>query len=88
MLRPHDIEGITHVNTELKLLQIDLDEKYQELISTVWVEMSWTDQRLSWNPDDFENIKEITLDVNKIWVNYFNLIHLILIFRNNSLEVL
>ena len=88
MLRPHDIEGITHVTTELKLLQIDLDEKYQELISTVWVEMSWTDQRLSWNPDDFENIKEITLDVNKIWVNYFNLIHLILIFRNNSLEVL
>ena len=88
MLRPHDIEGITHVTTELKLLQIDLDEKYQELISTVWVEMSWTDQRLSWNPDDFENIKEITLDLNKIWVNYFNLIHLILIFRNNSLEVL
>ena len=39
MLRPHDINGLTHVNTELKLLQIDLDEKYQELISTVWIEM-------------------------------------------------
>ena len=68
MLRPHDIEGITHVTTELKLLQIDLDEKYQELISTVWVEMSWNDQRLSWNPNDFENIKEITLDINRIWL--------------------
>jgi len=68
MLRPHDIDGITHVNTELKLLQIDLDEKYQELISTVWVEMSWNDQRLSWNPNDFENIKEITLDINRIWL--------------------
>jgi hypothetical protein len=39
MLRPHDINGFTHVSTELKLLQIDLDEKYQELISTVWIEM-------------------------------------------------
>lgn len=39
MLRPHDNNGITHVNTELKLLQIDLDEKYQELIATVWIEM-------------------------------------------------
>ena len=39
MLRPHDRKGLTHVNTELKLLQIDLDEKYQELISTVWIEM-------------------------------------------------
>ena len=27
---------ITRVETELKLLQIDLDEKYQELVSTVW----------------------------------------------------
>jgi hypothetical protein len=39
MLRPHNINGLTHVNIELKLLQIDLDEKYQELISTVWIEM-------------------------------------------------
>ena len=39
MLRPHNINGLTHVNIELKLLQIDLDEKYQELISTVWLEM-------------------------------------------------
>ena len=39
MLRPHDSDGITRVFTELKLLQIDLDEKYQELIATVWIEM-------------------------------------------------
>ncbi len=39
MLRPHNINGLTRVNIELKLLQIDLDEKYQELISTVWIEM-------------------------------------------------
>ncbi len=39
MIRPHDINGLTNVNIELKLLQIDLDEKYQELISTVWLEM-------------------------------------------------
>jgi hypothetical protein len=68
MLRPYDTHGITNVNTELKLLQIDLDEKYQELISTVWIEMSWNDQRLSWNSSEFNNIREITLDVNKIWL--------------------
>ena len=46
----------------------DLDEKYQELISTVWVEMSWVDERLSWDPDAFNGIKEITLSVDKLWV--------------------
>ena len=60
---------ITRVETELKLLQIDLDEKYQELISTAWIEMTWFDDRLKWNPDDYDGITEITVDVDRIWVN-------------------
>ena len=44
------------------------DEKYQELISTAWIEMKWYDNRLSWDPDDFNGIKEITLPVSKLWV--------------------
>ncbi len=38
-LRPFGQDDITKVETELKLLQIDLDEKYQKLLSTVWIEM-------------------------------------------------
>jgi hypothetical protein len=44
------------------------DEKYQELVSTVWMEMSWVDQRLRWDPTEFGNITEITLPVSKLWV--------------------
>ena len=62
---------ITRVETELKLLQIDLDEKYQELISTAWIEMTWFDGRLKWNPDDYDGITEMTVDVDKIWVNIY-----------------
>jgi len=62
---------ITRVETELKLLQIDLDEKYQELISTAWIEMTWFDNRLEWNPDDYDGITEITVGVDKIWVNVY-----------------
>ena len=28
----------------------------------------WFDDRLVWEPDEFEGIREITLPVNKIWV--------------------
>ena len=66
---------ISRVETELKLLQIDLDEKYQELISTAWIEMTWFDSRLKWNPDDYDGITELTVDVNRIWV-------IILLFLN------
>ncbi len=61
----------TRVETELKLLRIDLDEKYQELISTAWIEMTWFDNRLEWNPDDYDGITEITVGVDKIWVNVY-----------------
>ena len=60
---------ITRIETELKLLQIDLDEKYQELISTAWIEMTWLDNRLEWNPKDYNGITEITISVDRIWVN-------------------
>jgi hypothetical protein len=44
------------------------DEKYQELVSTVWMEMSWVDHRLSWDISEYGNITEITLPVSKLWV--------------------
>ena len=69
MVRPVDDNGLTVVSTELKVIQIDIDEKYQELISTVWLEMSWNDNRLSWNPIEY-NFTEITLPVSNLWVNW------------------
>jgi hypothetical protein len=68
LVRPvNNLTGLTDVHTELKLLQINLDEKFQELISTVWIEMSWADDRLVWNASDYDDISEITLPVENIW---------------------
>jgi hypothetical protein len=61
-------KGLLRVETELKLLNIDLDEKKQKLVSNVWFEMKWFDTRLKWNPNDYEGIREITLPVDEIWV--------------------
>ena len=30
--------------------------------------MSWTDKRMAWKPTDYENITEITLPVDNLWV--------------------
>ena len=45
-VRPFGPNDMTKVETELKLLQIDLDEKYQQLVSTVWIEMVKFNQNL------------------------------------------
>jgi nicotinic acetylcholine receptor, invertebrate len=68
LVRPTRYDDLTYVDTQLKILQIDLDEKYQQLISTVWFEMIWNDSRISWDPKNYGGINEITIPVNKIWV--------------------
>ncbi len=48
------------------------DEKYEKLVSTVWLEMTWDDVRFKWDPADYDNITEITLPASKLWVmNFF-----------------
>jgi hypothetical protein len=38
-VRPFGQDDITKVETELKLLQIDLDEKYQQLVYTILIQI-------------------------------------------------
>ena len=30
---------------------------------------TWQDPRINWNPQDYDNITEITLPINRLWVN-------------------
>jgi hypothetical protein len=39
LVRPKDEHGLTEVFTELKLLQIDIDEKYQELSNYTYIKL-------------------------------------------------
>ncbi len=34
----------------------------------MWLEMTWNDTRLAWDPLKFNNLTEITLPFNKVWV--------------------
>ena len=33
----------------------------------MWLEMTWNDARLTWNPDDFGSVEDIRLPVNRVW---------------------
>lgn len=57
------------VNLGLKLGQIlDFNLKQQILSTNVWVEQTWLDQRLEWNPDDYDGIKMIHVPAENIWI--------------------
>ncbi|XP_076873799.1 neuronal acetylcholine receptor subunit alpha-7 [Brachyhypopomus gauderio] len=56
------------VELGLTLLQIiDVDEKNQVLITNAWLQLSWTDVYLSWNPENYPGVNNLRFPSNQIW---------------------
>ncbi|KAM8729688.1 5-hydroxytryptamine receptor 3A-like [Acanthopagrus schlegelii] len=46
---------------------LDMNEKDQKFISYVWIDMLWHDEYISWNPEDFCGIENITIPTKQLW---------------------
>uniref|UniRef100_A0A3B4C9A6 Cholinergic receptor, nicotinic, beta 1 (muscle) like n=2 Tax=Pygocentrus nattereri TaxID=42514 RepID=A0A3B4C9A6_PYGNA len=56
------------VRVGMTLVQlISLDEKNGEMTTNVYMNMAWSDYRLSWNPKDYDNIDVIRIPPTKVW---------------------
>jgi len=52
----------------LTLQQImDVDEKSQQMITNVWLNMEWTDNNLRWNESEYGNVKDLRIPPSYIW---------------------
>uniref|UniRef100_A0A3Q3X2N6 5-hydroxytryptamine receptor 3A n=1 Tax=Mola mola TaxID=94237 RepID=A0A3Q3X2N6_MOLML len=47
---------------------LNVDEKNQVLTTYVWYRQSWTDEFLVWNPEDFDDVKQVSLPTVNVWV--------------------
>ncbi len=55
----------------INIFQVIYILKYAKLGSLNVFRKSWSDDRLSWEPENFSGIREITLPVDKIWVTFY-----------------
>ncbi|XP_030635118.1 cholinergic receptor, nicotinic, beta 1 (muscle) like [Chanos chanos] len=56
------------VRVGMTLVQlISLDEKNGEMTTNVYMNLAWSDYRLSWNPDEYDNINVLRIPPNKVW---------------------
>ncbi|KAM4611731.1 cholinergic receptor, nicotinic, beta 1 (muscle) like [Polymixia lowei] len=46
---------------------VSLNEKNGEMTTNVFMNLAWTDYRLSWNPQEYDNIKVLRIPPNKVW---------------------
>ncbi|XP_008277330.1 5-hydroxytryptamine receptor 3A [Stegastes partitus] len=47
---------------------LSVDEKNQVLTTYVWYRQSWTDEFLVWNPEDFDEVKQVSIPTANVWV--------------------
>ncbi|XP_010886031.2 cholinergic receptor, nicotinic, beta 1 (muscle) like isoform X1 [Esox lucius] len=46
---------------------VSLNEKNEEMTTNVFMNMAWTDYRLSWNPEDYDHIDVLRIPAKKVW---------------------
>ncbi|XP_039618357.1 5-hydroxytryptamine receptor 3A [Polypterus senegalus] len=47
---------------------LSVDEKNQVLTTYIWYRQQWKDEFLVWNPEDFDNLKQISIPTTNVWV--------------------
>uniref|UniRef100_A0A8C8DKB7 Acetylcholine receptor subunit beta n=1 Tax=Oryzias sinensis TaxID=183150 RepID=A0A8C8DKB7_9TELE len=46
---------------------VSLNEKNGEMTTNVYMNMEWSDYRLSWKPEEYDNIDVLRIPANKVW---------------------
>ncbi|XP_051533448.1 5-hydroxytryptamine receptor 3A-like [Myxocyprinus asiaticus] len=46
---------------------LNVDEKNQVLTTYVWYRQQWTDEFLVWNPEEFDDVKQISIPTVNVW---------------------
>ncbi|XP_056398331.1 5-hydroxytryptamine receptor 3A-like [Hyla sarda] len=47
---------------------LGVDEKNQVLTTYIWYRQFWVDEFLTWDPKEYENVSQISIPTEKIWV--------------------
>ncbi|XP_062372350.1 cholinergic receptor, nicotinic, beta 1 (muscle) like [Sardina pilchardus] len=56
------------VRVGMTLVQlVSLDQKNGEMTTNVFMNMAWTDYRLSWDPEQYDDIDVLRIPPNKVW---------------------
>ncbi|CAH1802892.1 unnamed protein product [Owenia fusiformis] len=64
--RPHNKTDVVSSFAINQLLE--MDERKQTLLITVWFRFYWNDNRLTWDPDDYGGMTESYFSVDEIWL--------------------
>ncbi|XP_025412054.1 acetylcholine receptor subunit alpha-like 1 isoform X2 [Sipha flava] len=60
-------DSFLKVNMRIIINSVDLDYEKSQMILSTWFIATWRDDRLSWNPDEYDQLESIIVDHREIW---------------------
>ncbi|KAL3310613.1 hypothetical protein Ciccas_010820 [Cichlidogyrus casuarinus] len=64
-----DARNVINVTFGLSLILIsDMDEVNQVLTINVWIEQEWKDERIRWNPAEYNGLSILRIPCEKLWL--------------------
>ncbi|XP_022096176.1 neuronal acetylcholine receptor subunit alpha-3-like [Acanthaster planci] len=69
LIRPVDNNSdVVNVSISLALSQlIDIDEKNQVMITSLWLKQQWKDSKLDWDPADYDGLEQLQVPIERLW---------------------
>lgn len=65
----YNASKVVLVKFGITLAQIsDMDEVNQVLTTSVWLEQEWQDERLIWDPNEYNGLETLRMPCDKIWL--------------------
>ena len=65
----YNVSEAMYVSLKLSILSVDnIDEKKQSFSVRGFLEVRWTDEFLTWNPDKYNGVTTINVQTNNIWL--------------------
>lgn len=64
--RPENFQTATKCDLGLTVIHMDLDEKNGVLETHAWLRLNWTDSKLKWVPETYENISQVNVAADEV----------------------
>lgn len=60
-------DKVTTVNVNLTVLNVDVNEVKSSATMHGWIAMSWNDDKLKWDPRNYENVSVVHMADHEVW---------------------
>lgn len=70
-IRPANFNETTYLKVGLNVHRVEIDDSESLVTTHSWIEMSWNDNKLKWDPAKYNNVNMLRMSKKEVWMPDF-----------------